>query len=136
MAEYLLKERLKPKADWTVCSAGLCAGYGMQASRSAVKVMANRKIDITEHRSRQLDHDLVNEASVLIVMTAGHSDAILSRFPEAHGKVYLLKSFDTKAGSGDIVDPVGSTTHIYEGICVEIEKALPGLISFIKALKE
>ncbi len=136
MAEYLLKEKLGAKSGWQVSSAGIAASSGMPASRMAATVLAKKNIDASGHRSRYLDKDIVNEASLIIVMTAGQRDYVMDQFPAAAGKVYTIKSFGGKNKNMDIDDPVGLSENIYAGVCAVIERALPGLIAFMKALKE
>ena len=134
MAEYLLKSRLGPDTDWEVCSVGTHAGYGMRASDSAVETLREKGIDLSLHRSQPVTRELVDAASLIVVMTATHRDSIRAAYPDAAEKVFLLKSFDPING-GDIDDPIGSTTDVYRDIGGEIDRALPGLIIFMKTLE-
>ena len=134
MAEYLLRDRLGPEADWEVGSAGTSAGHGMQASDSAVETLREKGLDLSRHRSQPLSRELVDGASLVVVMTAGHRDFIRTAYPDAAEKVFLLKSFDPVNG-GDMDDPIGLTTDIYRDIGGEIDRALPGLITFMKTLE-
>ena len=134
MAEYLLRDRLGPEADWEVCSAGTSAGHGMQASDSAVETLREKGLDLSPHRSRPLSRELVDAASLIVVMTAGHRDFIAATFPGAMEKVFLLRSFDP-LGSGDIDDPIGMEIDTYCGVRDDIERCLPGLIAFMNSLE-
>lgn len=134
MAEYLLRARLGRDAGWTVLSAGVAAACGIPASREAVLVLAELGIDLTPHRSQPLTPELIDEAALLVVMTAAHSDCIKAAFPEATDKVFRLKSFASPSGDGNIADPIGLSTDVYRGIRDEIAASLPGLIAFMKTL--
>jgi len=134
MAEHLLRARLDRHPDWEVCSAGLAAGVGMPASEAAVEAMRELGTNLSAHRSRPVDRALVDGAAVIVVMTADHREQMVSLFPDAAQKIFLLKSFAGDAHAGDIRDPIGADVEMYRGIRDEITKALPGLVAFLESL--
>lgn len=72
MAEGILRSLLKDAGiRATVRSAGLLPG-GAPATRHAVDVMRERRIDIGRHRSRPLDRELVRSAPLIIGMARRH----------------------------------------------------------------
>ena len=109
MAEYLLRRRLGKQIDWQVGSAGLFTGNGMAASLPAVEVLREQIIDLTPHRSRVVTKDIIDAATLIVVMTVTHVGELKRRFPETQDRLYLLKSFDPGCGGGDIPDPLGGT---------------------------
>ncbi|MDD5676564.1 MAG: low molecular weight protein arginine phosphatase [Kiritimatiellae bacterium] len=133
MAEYLLRRRLGAHAGWQVSSAGLYTGNGMAASLPAVEVMREQGIDLTPHRSRAVTKDIIDAATLIVVMTSAHAAELKRRFPEAQDRVYLLKSFDPGCRGGDIPDPLGGTIELYRTIREEIESALLDLILYLKS---
>lgn len=133
MAEYLLRRRLGKQADWKIGSAGLFTGNGMAASQPAVEVLREQAIDLTPHRSRVVTKDIIDTATLIVVMTTTHAAELKRRFPEAQDRIYLLKSFDPGCGGGDIPDPLGGTITQYRTIRDEIEAALPDLILYLKS---
>ncbi|MBN2302566.1 MAG: low molecular weight protein arginine phosphatase [Lentisphaerae bacterium] len=133
MAEYLLRTRLDGSSGWCVTSAGVVAGAGMSASAPAVHVMQEIGIDMTSHRSRSLTVELVDSATLIVVMTMAHRDQIRVFFPNALQKVFLLKSFS--GSNGDIDDPIGSSVSCYRAVRNEIDNAMPDLIGFMKELE-
>jgi len=133
MAEYLLRRRLGKQAEWKVGSAGLFTGNGMAASQPAIEVLREQAIDLSPHRSRVVTKDIVDAATLVVVMTAGHAAELKRRFPEAQDRIYLLKSFDPGRGGGDLTDPLGGTIAQYRTIREEIEATLPDLISYLKS---
>ena len=133
MAEYLLRHRLGKQADWKVDSAGLFAGNGMAASQPAIEVLREQAIDLTPHRSRVVAKDIIDAATLIVVMTSTHAVELKRRFPEAQDRIYLLKSFDPGCGGGDIPDPLGGTIAHYRTIRDEIEATLPDLILYLQS---
>ena len=134
MAEYLLRRKLGPGSEWSVASAGMSAMPAMPPSRNAVAVLEEQGVDLTLHRSRQLTRDLVDAASVIVVMTASHRDQAQMLFRHAREKMFLLRSFDPAAESADLDDPIGAEVETYRRIRDAIESALPGLIEFLRGL--
>ena len=134
MAEYMLRERLGWYTGWVVSSAGTHASSGLPATRFAVQALKESGITLGPHLSRPVNGELVDDASLIVVMTAGHRDWLMAAYPRAKEKIFLLKSFDPQ-GSGDIVDPIGSTEGTYRSVRDEIENALPGLVSFMENLE-
>ena len=135
MAEYMLKQRLGRNSTWKICSAGVMAGAGISASQSAMKVLKKRGIDMSAHISRQVTRELVDEASLIIVMTIGHFEEMRMSFPDAEQKLFLLNSFNPKAKNRDVADPMGANEDFYSEVYRQIEMALPGLIDFINKMK-
>lgn len=134
MAEYLLRSKLGAGADWDVLSAGLSGIDGMLASGSAVAVLVDCGVDASSHRSRHLTKELVEAASVIVVMTEEHRRQIELIFPYAAEKVFLLGSFADDASNADVEDPMGNTREVYAATCDQIEACLPGLMDFLKHL--
>ena len=133
MAEYLLRRCLGKQIDWQVGSAGIFTGNGMAASQPAIEVLQEQAIDLTPHRSRVVTKDIIDAATLIVVMTVTHAVELKRRFPETQDRIYLLKSFDPGCGGGDIPDPLGGTIAQYRTIRDEIEAALPDLILYLKS---
>ncbi len=130
MAEYILRSRLGSESEWEVASAGTFAGDGYPASRAAVEVLQEWGIDASGHKSQLLTYDLVDESDVIVVMTSGHLLHIVTMFPDAEEKVFLLKSFNND--DSDVKDPIGASVDVYRMIRDEISDAMPGLQSFLE----
>jgi protein-tyrosine phosphatase len=86
MAEALLRERLRERGvDATVSSAGITFD-GREATDDAVRAAAKYGLDITEHRSRLMNAEMVHRANLVIGMERLHAreavvlgDSLLSR---------------------------------------------------------
>lgn len=119
MAEALLRG-LAP--DLEVRSAGVSALPDVEASPHARSVLADRGLDLEEHRARRLGDPELEWADVILAMTEAHRSAVLRRHPRFAGKVFTLRSYG--GGVGDIADPYGGTREEYEQTARELEEAL------------
>ncbi len=136
MAEYLLRAHLGRSGAWTVVSAGVAAAFGIPASSEAVDVMRERGIDLSLHSSRPLTAELAREADLLVVMTAEHQLHVEMLYPDAAGKVRLLKEFAPRVRDINLMDPIGMSRDVYRQVRNEIEAALPGLVTFLEKERE
>ena len=111
------------RTDLQCESAGLSA---FPASPNAVEVMKQAGVDLSGHRASGLTAERIEKADRIIVMTASHKAAILRRCPEARSKVFLLGEF-ASGPSGDIADPFGGNTEVYQECFREMKSALENL---------
>ena len=102
MAEGLLKQALtvSGKDDCMVSSAGLGALIGHPPDAKACQLMMEKDIDISGHRARQLNRDMIRKADIIQVMESSHKSAIEEIEPCAKGKVFRLGNW----GNYDIPD--------------------------------
>jgi protein-tyrosine phosphatase len=91
MAEVLLRRHLeRAGVDATVCSAGLYEG-GMPATRHGVAAMRDRGLDLSAHRSRRFDDEMVRAADLVIAMARMHAREAAVVVPGALRKTFTLK---------------------------------------------
>ena len=125
MAEALLKQQLLQANDageWQVLSAGTWVLADLPATELAQQVVAQRGSDLTGHRSRPLDGELLRSATLILVMTRNQLEAIQVEFPETVGKAYL---FSQLIGQDyDIEDPYGGSEADYQLCAEEIQRIL------------
>jgi protein-tyrosine-phosphatase len=122
MAGALLRDRIERAglADRLVVStAGTWAIYGQPATEHAQAVMAERNIDLSDHRSRELDVDEIAAADLIITMEPGHKTAVEASAPEGRGKTFLLS--ELVGMSYAIGDPIGRSIDEYRATAREIE---------------
>ncbi len=111
MAEALLREELaKTGEGYDVQSAGLGALVGHPADETAQKLMRRIGIDISGHRARQLDSDLVHWADLILVMETSQKKTLESSEPSARGRVYRLGEW----GDFDVPDPYKRPEEAFE----------------------
>lgn len=122
ICEKLLAEHLNcPVSDlekhgFVVLSAGLSAGFEIPASRHAVEVMRQQGLDLSDHRSQQLNETHVRFADFIFTMTRNHREAILSYWPGADTRLNVLR-----LDGGDISDPIGGSLGVYEACARQME---------------
>lgn len=128
MAEYLARHQLGDDTAWDIRSAGVATGAGMPASQQGVIVMDELGISTREHASQPLSRELVDDAALIVCMSQSHVNAIAGQFPDASGRVYLLKSFGTTGGHDDVDDPIGMPVDVYRDTRDEIDTAIRKMI--------
>ncbi|MDH7485448.1 MAG: low molecular weight protein arginine phosphatase [Anaerolineae bacterium] len=125
MAAGLLRQRLAADGlDNTVevRSAGLWGLDGEPASAHAVQVMAERGVDISDHRARTLREHDVAAADLILTMEESHRRAIFHVLPAALRKVFLLSEM---AGEHDDVDdPYGLPLEAYRASAEELARLI------------
>lgn len=120
MAEVLAEDLLAKKhgvsrdrlagAGVRVGSAGIMTGGGAPASPEAVVVMRERGLDLSGHVSRPLSRELVQDADLILTMTRGHLEGLLTLVPDARDRAGLLDV------EGDIEDPIGQSIEVYREV--------------------
>lgn len=111
MGEALLKKALVTanKPGCVVGSAGLGALVDYPPDPTACQLMLEKGIDISGYRARQINHDLIRKADLILVMESAHKTAIDEYDPSAKGKVFRLGEW----GKYDIIDPYRKDIAIF-----------------------
>ena len=154
MAEGLLRHASRARGcDIEVSSVGTWAHFGHPAMPEAIATMAERGIEIGEHRSRPVELAELRAADVVVAMTSVHRKELLELAPEIEGKLVLLKELTEMALEGelpaaaearvqrllgaprpkwrralDLDDPIGKPMGAYEKTAAEIQMAVEVLI--------
>ena len=136
MAEVLLRKELReyrneqPKHVMKIRSAGIMAGSGLPASAEAIKVMTEKGLDLSQHRSQRLDEELLQWADIVLTMTDSHRQHIISRYPISANKIYTLAEF-----SGiehiDVIDPFGLGIEAYRQSAVQLQQLIKQLTKIL-----
>lgn len=114
MAEGLLRQQLAQEgldSRYDVASAGTWGVDGRPASENAVAVMAERGVDIAEHRARTITGGAMAEADLILVMSREHQQVIESTWPQYRWKVHRLSEMIGKRR--DVKDPYGGPIEEY-----------------------
>jgi len=102
MAAALLRRYLdEAGVTATIGSAGLLPG-GASAVAEATAELAARDLDLTGHRSRQLDAAQITTATLVIGMTREHVREVLVLDPNARDRAFTLKELVRR---GEAVTP-------------------------------
>ena len=133
MAVGLLKKMAGPDA-YRILSAGTAATEGLKPSLYATEVMQEEGIDVSDHRSRVLDADLLEEADSVLVMAESHRRQIVDWFRSYTNKTRLLREFDPVRDDPNypnVPDPIGLGKNAYitckEMIKRSLERAIEEL---------
>ncbi|MDT8306276.1 MAG: low molecular weight protein arginine phosphatase [Anaerolineae bacterium] len=132
VAEGLLRQRLQESGldAYEVSSAGTWAQLRRGAASTSITLMAERDIDISSHRAREVSAEVLEEADLILCMESGHAEALRVEFPEAAERIYLLS--EMSGGNQSISDPYGGPVLGYARMIDEvsflIDAGLPRII--------
>lgn len=134
LAEVLFRDLVKDRPDYSVRSAGVGAFSGQPASRHSATLARERGLDLSKHQSRAVTTDLVEEATHIFALSRSHLAALLTDFPEAADKFYLLSEFaaDDALRGRDVSDPFGGGLEDYRHTLATLEKLLPSIHAYIE----
>jgi protein-tyrosine-phosphatase len=143
MAEGILKKMLKENKldNFEVNSAGISTLDGAPASLFAMEVAKTRNVDLSQHRSRQMNRQILKKADLVLVMSYEHIEHIGKMDKKALEKTYLLKAFpqnqpaqtgerplasneDKREGVLYIEDPIGGSMDDYQQCFLKIENEI------------
>ncbi len=133
MAEGLLRALLADALDcqvselerngYKITSAGTAAIDGAPATPEAMQAMKEKGIDISGHRSCGLTAEMIEQAQVILTMTAGHRGSIQGMDSSSSERCYLV------AEHGNIEDPLGCSLDVYKSCRDQIEAGLRAHLS-------
>ena len=130
MAQGLMRQMLEQAgvSGTQVESAGVFAIEGMVSTQETQRVLREVGIDCSSHRARMVTAEMVRDADLIFVMEQFQGEELLRRFPDAKGKVHLLKPYGLAAGEltgpPNIPDPIGKPLEVYEVCFGEIRDAV------------
>jgi protein-tyrosine-phosphatase len=132
MAEGVLRQRLAGQRAVpvvTVHSAGTHGLDGEPAAPHAIQAAAERGIDITGHRARSLDREMVAGADLILVMEPFHREIVLRALAAGEqDKVRLLAHFDATTDADSIEDPYHQPLKVYRDCIGQIARCVEGVV--------
>lgn len=120
MAEGLLRARFARRGRGVVASAGLAALVGRPADPLAVKLLAERGVDISGHRAQQVTPELLTGFDLVLVMEAAQQHDLETLSRAARGRVHRLGRF----GGFDVPDPYREPREVFERALALVERGL------------
>ena len=127
MAEALLKKSLKHKDNHIISSAGLGALVGHNPDETAIKLMLEKGIDISNYQATQINQLLIKKADLILVMESKQKEIIENKDPSSKGKVFRLGEW----GKFDIADPYKKDLKVFEESLNLIET---GVLEWVKKI--
>lgn len=122
MAAALFAKKIKAGLGWRVESAGTWAPEGQPAASRAQMVLRGRGLDLSQHRSRSVNREMLQEFDLILTMERGHKEALQAEFPEIAARVYMLSEMTGQVFN--IEDPIGGPLSEYENTARELEDLL------------
>lgn len=113
---------------YDVLSAGLYTIDGLPATPEALRVMLLEGIDISKHRSKQIDADLMEKADLILTMTSRHSEELGKQYPEKRHRIFSVGEFIGESAK-EISDPYGRGEKAYLDSLQEIKGVLRQIIA-------
>lgn len=110
--------------DFIASSAGTNTKNGRLAGPDTIKIMREYGIDLSKHKTRQLDENMLKESDYVICMGKNHLEFLLNNFPKYKDKYSTLREID-------IADPYKAKYEVYKIVANDIEKGIEGFLSKI-----
>lgn len=118
MAEVIYKN-LDKESDVKVISRGLVVLFNEPINPKAEVVLKKHDLEISNHISKGLEAQDIDEKTLILTMTEAHKTRIIDEYPNAFN-VYTIKEYAGE--NGDVVDPYGGTLVEYEECYVELAR--------------
>jgi protein-tyrosine-phosphatase/predicted ATP-grasp superfamily ATP-dependent carboligase len=134
MAAAMLTRLLAARnREITVASAGLHAKPYGAADPRALSVACQFGCSLQNHQAEMITAAMVEQADAIFVMDRMNEAKLLGRFPQAHGKVWLLGACEAEgrraSDSLDIVDP-------YDGETDDVRRCYDRLVRCVRRLAD
>jgi protein-tyrosine phosphatase len=131
-----------------VSSAGTSGWDGTGATPEAIRAASDLGVDIGAHLARHLDDAILDEADLVVCMTADHRDAIARSRPDVAARTFTLSELvdllersstagpiearvaavaaarngTTPSRAGDVRDPLGEPLAGYREVAAELHE--------------
>ena len=123
MAMAILRSKVEHlPGEWRIESAGTWAIEGAPANLKTQQVMTELGLDIHDHRSRIVSHEMLPSFNLILVMEPGHKESLRIEFPEVANRVFLLS--EMIGLNYTIMDPVGGDIEEYRATAQEINQIM------------
>lgn len=129
MSEGILKRLFEGAAHIAVSSAGTHALAGNQAATFAVIAASEHGVDISGHRARQLDRDLIIGSSIILCMEPGQVEWVIEKAPETFDRVFNLADFSSSRKMEYIPDPYGCSLREFRSCFFDISVCLRNFVA-------
>lgn len=98
---------------WEVSSAGTWTKPGQPASADLLAAAEKFGLDLRDHKACMVDAELLAAQDLIVVMEAGHKEALSVEFPSVRGRIVLF--MELAAGEAvDVPDPMKTGQPIDE----------------------
>lgn len=124
VVEVLLRAKLGERGlRWQVASGGTLASSGHAASRNSVLLMEARGLlELSDHRSHEVQEVDVAAADLVLCMERRHVDALQAENRAHRERIHILTAMIDQ--DEDVADPYGGPLPWYETMVSEVEDIL------------
>ena len=133
LLHHALTAQPEPLRSVRVVSAGVAARKGERVSENSVVALRKVGIDISDHSSRPITQEMLNQAAAIICMTESHRAMIQLQAEPPPKHIYLFREFMPQEADKEIPDPYGGPLKVYELARDEMVEAIPSLLEFLKS---
>jgi protein-tyrosine phosphatase len=121
---------------WKITSAGTWAIEGLPPLPQAIRVAEKLGLEVERHLSREVSESILNDSSMILVMTESQREALILDFHQDEQKIRLLSQ--VFAGEDyDIPDPYDKVDDTPEEIGREINTLInSGFKRFVQIVNE
>lgn len=136
IAAAYFKKKLETNGitDVIVSSAGTWTEAGFPAHTKALIEATKLGLDLRDHKTREINKEIVDHVDLLVVMEQGQKEAIECEFPDAKGKIILLGSIKGE-NENEIPDPAKenfkNSAEVVQEIIFCIESGFSRLIDLV-----
>ncbi len=121
LAEAYLKHAMEKNGlPVTVSSAGLETSFGKPAHPLAQVVGTQKGLSLHKHATQPLHKEQVDGADIILVMEWRQRNRLVKLYPQARGKVFLLRQFYDQSVR-EVADPYSGTIEDFE-VCFSMMK--------------
>lgn len=126
MAAALFRARLQKERadwqDWRADSAGTWGLDGETAAQYSQQVMMQRGLDISGHRARTVNAEMLKGYDLILTMEPGQKEALQVEFPSIAKRVFLLSEME--GSLNPVSDPYGGPLEGYQKTAEKLEQIL------------
>ncbi len=129
--EQKLSNLLNPE-HYALHSAGLKTTSGKPANTAAVRVAKEQGIDLSEHRTKQVELAEINAADLILLMDPTHLLYLKELSPEALGRSVLFGGFSLRSGLPLVIsDPYAKSDEIFRQCYHHLNTATESFIAAV-----
>jgi len=122
LAQAIAEQAVSSNAQFY--SAGFHSPDKRPADPNMVKVAANNNIDLTNGQSTTLNAGLVEKSDLILAMEIAHLERLITEYPQAKNKAFLLGSLIDHSNNVEIRDPYNQEPEVYAQVFKKVEKAV------------
>ena len=130
-----LNQQQRP-GKWEIASAGTWTTPGLAPTPAASRLARHCGLSLDGHHTELVSHSRLAKFDLVLVMEAGHREALLAEFPSHGGRVYLLSEVVDQLHY-DIPDPARLPQHaerLVRELCELIERGYENICKLAESI--